>query len=72
MTLNKDTLKLFFNYGVGVFPLFLLVGPVVSELFLILIIIFASIIIFNDKEFKYINRYFIFLVFFIYQHYFQH
>ena len=60
MTLNKDTLKLFFNYGVGVFPLFLLVGPVVSELFLILIIIFASIIIFNDKEFKYINRYFIF------------
>ena len=60
MTLNKDTIKLFFNYGIGVFPLFLLIGPVVAELFLVLIIIFASTIIFNDKEFKYINRYFIF------------
>ena len=60
MILNKDTIKLFFGYGVGIFPLFLLIGPLISELFLILIIIFATIIIFKDKQFKYFNRYLIF------------
>lgn len=60
MILNKDTIKLFFGYVVGIFPLFLLIGPLISELFLILIIIFATIIIFKDKQFKYFNRYLIF------------
>ncbi len=60
MILNKDTIKLFFGYVVGIFPLFLIIGPLIAELFLILLIICASFIIFKDKQLKYFNRYFIF------------
>mgnify|MGYP001157296761 FL=1 len=60
MILNKNNIKLLFSYGVGIFPLFLLIGPLVSELFLILIIIFATIAIFKDKQFVYFNRYLVF------------
>ena len=34
MILNKDTIKLLFGYGVGIFSLFLLIGPLISELML--------------------------------------
>ncbi len=64
MILNKETIKLFFGYGVGIFPLFLLIGPLVSELLLILIIIFATIVIFKDKQFIYLNRYLVFFALF--------
>ena len=60
MILNKNNIKLLFSYGVGIFPLFLLIGPLVSELFLILIIIFAAIAIFKDKQLVYLNRYLVF------------
>ncbi len=64
MILNKDSIKLYLGYGVAIFPLFLLIGPLISELFLILLIIFASFMIFKDKEFKYFNRYLTFFCLF--------
>ena len=60
MILNKNFVGLILSYGVGIFPLFLLIGPLVSEILLILIIVFASIIAIRDKQYKYLNKYLLF------------
>ena len=60
MILDKNSIKLFLGYGVGIFPLLLLIGPLIAELFLVIIVLFSSIIILKDKKFKFFNRYFIF------------
>ena len=60
MILNKNFVGLILSYGVGIFPLFLLIGPLVSEILLILIIVFASIIVIKDKQYKYLNKYLLF------------
>ena len=60
MILNKNLIGLLLSYGVGIFPLFLLIGPLVSEIFLISIIVFVSIIVIKDKQSKYLNKYLIF------------
>ena len=51
----------FFGYGIAIFPFLLLIGPLISELFLILLIFFSFFIIIKEKKVFYLNR---FLVFF--------
>ncbi len=55
--------KYFFGYGVALFPLLLLVGPLISEIFLILLIIFATYSTITEKNYKYFNnKFFIFFL----------
>ena len=66
MNSNLDISKIFFSYGIALFPLFLLLGPLISEIFLMLIIFFSFFIIFKDKKFEFLlNRFFIFLLFYL-------
>ena len=51
----------FFGYGIAIFPFLLLIGPLISELFLISLIFFSFFIIIKEKKVFYLNR---FLVFF--------
>ena len=72
MNSNLDISKIFFSYGIALFPLFLLLGPLISEIFLMLIIFFSFFIIFKDKKFEFLlNRFFIFFYFFIYPLFFR-
>ena len=53
--------KLFFVYGIATFPLLLLVGPLISELFLISVIFYSLFFILKENQFQfYRNRYFVF------------
>ena len=61
----ENNLTKFFKYGVIFFPLLLLVGPLVSELFLISIIIFFLFQIIKEKNFIfYKNKFSIFFLLF--------
>lgn len=65
MILKINPLFFFFGYGLVFFPLLLLIGPLFSELFLILLIIFSLIfIIKGKKEIFYKNKFFIFFLLF--------
>lgn len=48
--------KYFFGYGVAIFPFLLLIGPLISEIFLILSVIFATYSIVVEKNYKYFNN----------------
>ena len=62
---SENILSKFFKYGVIFFPLLLLVGPLVSELFLISIIIFFLFQIIREKNFIfYKNKFSIFFLLF--------
>ena len=62
MILQNKLEKYFFGYGLAIFPFLLIIGPLISEIFLILTIIFASYSIYKEKNFKYIkSKFFIFL-----------
>ena len=63
----ENNLTKFFKYGVIFFPLLLLVGPLVSELFLISIIIFFLFQIIKEKNFIFYKNNFLifFLLFYI-------
>ncbi len=50
----------FFGYGIAIFPLLLLIGPLISELFLISLIFFSFFIIIREKKVFYFNRFIIF------------
>ena len=53
--------EIFFKYGLAVFPILLLTGPLISELYLILAVIFSYFCIIKEKNYKFFNnRYFIF------------
>ncbi len=57
--------KYFFGYGVTFFPLLLIIGPLISEIFLILSIVFATYSIIAEKNYKYFNnKFFLFFLFF--------
>ena len=60
--MNLETkLSRLFIYGIAIFPFFLLVGPLVSELFLISVIIYFFYFIIKDNQFRFLNnRYLIF------------
>ena len=65
MNFSANLFKFLFGYGILVFPLLLLVGPLISEVYLILLIIFSSYYIYNDKKFDfYLNKFVIFLILF--------
>ena len=53
--------KLFFIYGIAIFPLLLLIGPLISEIFLISVIFYSVFYVLKENQFKfYRNRYFVF------------
>ena len=53
--------KLFFIYGIATFPLLLLIGPLISEIFLISVIFYSVFFVLKEDQFKfYKNRYFVF------------
>ena len=53
--------KIFFKYGLAAFPLLLLTGPLIAELFLITIICFLCFSSIKNKDYQFFNnRYFIF------------
>ena len=56
MNFNQNLLTNFFGYGILIFPLFLLIGPLVSEIFLILIIFFSTYYIFKERKFNFFNN----------------
>ena len=59
--------KFFFIYGIAIFPLLLLIGPLISELFLISVIFYSAFFILKENQFQfYQNRYFLFLEFFLF------
>ncbi len=63
MILKNQFEKYFFGYGLAIFPFLLMIGPLISEIFLVLSIIFASYSIYKEKNYKYIkNKFFIFLL----------
>ena len=65
MNFSTNIFKFLFGYGIFVFPLLLLVGPLISEVYLILLIIFSSYYIYKDNKFDfYLNKFVIFYYFF--------
>ena len=65
MNFQNNILKFFFGYGLCIFPLFLLIGPLVAEIFLILLIAFAFYYIFkSNKSYFFLNKYSIFFLIF--------
>ena len=65
MIYNLDTSKFIFGYGLALFPLFLLLGPLISEVFLISIIFFSLFLIIKEKKYDfYLNKFAIFFLLF--------
>ena len=65
MNSQIDLSKYLFGYGLAIFPLLLLIGPLISELFLVSIIIFFIFYTLKQKNFIYFkNRFFIFFLIF--------
>ena len=65
MNFKNNLSKVFFGYGVCIFPLLLLVGPLISEIYLISIIFFSIFyIIIERKNYFFENKYILFFVFF--------
>ena len=67
MISNLNISKFIFGYGLAIFPLFLLIGPLFSEIFLILIIFFSLFFIIKEKKYYFIlNKFaFFFLLFYL-------
>ena len=65
MNFSINISKFFFGYGILVFPLLLIVGPLISEVYLILLVLFSSYYIFKENKFDfYLNKFVIFLLLF--------
>ncbi len=65
MNLKINLLKLISGYGLCLFPLLLLVGPLISELYILTIIIFSLFYIISEKKFYFLNnKYLIFFIIF--------
>lgn len=61
MNSKTNLSKLFFGYGIAIFPLLLIIGPLIAEIFLISIIFYSFFLIVKEKKSKfYRNKYFIF------------
>ncbi len=58
--------KLLFGYGLAFFPLFLLTGPLIPEIFLIVSFSFFIFYMFKDKKFFFLKNRFIFFFFLFY------
>ena len=66
MIFKKNIKTIILGYGAGLFPLFLFTGPLIPEIFLIISIFFSWIIILKEKQYKYVNKYFIFFLFILF------
>jgi O-antigen ligase len=65
MNLKINLPELFWSYSLSLFPLFILVGPLISELYIFAIIIFTHIYIINEKKIYFLNnKYIIFFILF--------
>ena len=65
MNLKINLPKLFLGYGLCLFPLLLLVGPLISELYIFAIIIFFLFYIISEKKFYFLNnKYIVFFILF--------
>ena len=65
MNLKINFSRLFWGYGLCLFPLLLLVGPLISELYILTIIIFSLFYIISEKKFYFFNnKYIVFFVLF--------
>ena len=65
MNINHKLGKYFFGYGLALFPLLLFIGPLISEIFLIFTILYASYYFVKENDYKYVGNKF-FLFFFIF------
>ena len=65
MNLENKSSKFFFGYGLAFFPLLLLIGPLIAEIFLTLSIIFFLFFVIKEKiSLFYENRFLIFFLLF--------
>lgn len=65
MNISPSIFKYFFGYGVLIFPLFLFLGPLISEVYLILLVLFSLYYIHKEKKFHfYKNKFLIFFFIF--------
>ena len=67
MNLANEIPKYFFGYGLAIFPILLIIGPLVAEIFLLLCIIFAVYSVIKEKILNIlIINFFYFFFYFIY------
>jgi len=65
MNLKINLSKLFWSYNLCLFPLFILVGPLIAEIYIFAIIIFTHICIINERKIYFLNnKYVIFFILF--------
>ena len=65
MNLKINLSKLFWSYSLCLFPLFILVGPLIAEIYIFAIIIFTHIHIINERKIYFLNnKYVIFFILF--------
>ena len=65
MSITHKLEKYFFGYGLSVFPFLLLIGPLISEVFLVSTIFYAFYSFVKEKNYKYIkNKFFLFFLIF--------
>ena len=61
MNLSINSIKIFLGYGIAIFPLFLLIGPMVAEIFLLFLIFISLFFIIKEKDGNFlINKYLFF------------
>ena len=67
MNFANEIPKYFFSYGLAIFPILLIIGPLVAEIFLLCCIIFAVYSVIKEKNYKYFNNKFLlfFLLFYL-------
>ena len=66
MNISPSIFKFFFGYGVLIFPLFLLLGPLISEVYLILLVLFALYYIHKENKFHFYKNKFVIFFFIFY------
>ena len=67
MNFANEIPKYFFGYGLAIFPILLIIGPLVAEIFLLFCIIFSLYSVIKEKNYKYFNNKFLlfFLLFYL-------
>ena len=66
MNIIPSIFKYFFGYGVLIFPLFLLLGPLISEVYLFLLVLFALYYIHKENKFHFYKNKFVIFFFIFY------
>ena len=66
MNISPSIFKYFIGYGVLIFPIFLLLGPLISEVYLILLVLFALYNIHKENKFHFYKNKFVIFFFIFY------